>query len=822
MKKLLFFISTIIFIFIIFLFNTVVYSSHNEIIDFESLSNLELFPAYNKQNINLETNKGVNNSKCISITHTSSGLSQFSYTFTGLDDETRYSIDIDCKASNVILVDSPENFGFGIQFWLNDVPTPDNLSAKTFISGSFDYKTYTISGYPKNGELKIVFELRNSTGTAYFDNIILTPINTNNIVSDKGNILLKADNDIINAFGSVEDTKLWVNQIQLAYDDLNDLTSVIPTTQNNAIIIDLLSDDEVSLGIYTHSSEGGIIYFSKSQFITNIQNRKNIGTDTDWIFAMLYQLGLQFNFSEAWTFERTLFSYLQLAYVLDKNEISYKPNLMELSEYEILKEQNLGIEGSYKWHCDNLQGYLGEGSFYSNGIQTNYSTYGAAYTFLQIKNEIGWDAFKYSFELLHSTYGKNNNFTNLEKFNLFITTLSNTSQTNIQSLFSTKEWNSCIDYCGGYSDSTVTKVILDKENVSLNSTSNITLNATLSHDIGGIDWTSSNPHILKVIDGILIPIKNGSAIITARSQNSGELATCNVLVNVTPPSASVVYSTTELTNNEVIVQIQVNEKCAIENGNNWIPSNNFLLFSKIFHNNSNETIIIKNEAGNTSQISIQVNNIDTTPAKIDVTYSSANLTKDNVTVTITSDKEIKKIDGWNLSSNKKILPVDGWKLSDDDTILTKTYKNNINETIVLEDLLGNTIDAIIDISNIDKISPKANVEYIKENNMIIAKITSNEEIKILSGWLISENNKVLQKTYSTNLATSITIEDIAGNTTIVPLNIKIDNEEKDSTLSSNKILPNAGKIIYITILPILIIISFILYKKHKKYTKLFK
>ena len=50
-------------------------------------------------------------------------------------------------------------------------------------------------------------------------------------------------------------------------------------------------------------------------------------------------------------------------------------------------------------------------------------------------------------------------------------------------------------------------------------------------------------------------------------------------------------------------------------------------------------------------------------------------------------------------------------LSSDQLKLTKTYSDNVIQSITVRDLDGNEEDVIIEISNIDRITPDATIEY---------------------------------------------------------------------------------------------------------------
>ena len=159
--------------------------------------------------------------------------------------------------------------------------------------------------------------------------------------------------------------------------------------------------------------------------------------------------------------------------------------------------------------------------------------------------------------------------------------------------------------------------------------------------------------------------------------------------------------------------------------------------------------------------------IDTVAPSITIDYDIKNLTNKNVVATIKADEEIQEIEGWTLENDKRTL--------------TKEYTSNVNETVIVKDLEGNETQADIEINNIDKTGPKAEVTYnitesTKEN--VTATITSNEEVQSITGWTLSSDKKTLSKEYSANAKETVTVKDLAGNETQV--NIEITNIDKTS------------------------------------------
>ena len=235
----------------------------------------------------------------------------------------------------------------------------------------------------------------------------------------------------------------------------------------------------------------------------------------------------------------------------------------------------------------------------------------------------------------------------------------------------------------------------------------------------------------------------------------------------TAPSVNVQYSTKDPTNKNTEVKLTSNEE--IQELEGWTLSNDKKTLEKQYSVNTKETVIVKDIAGNETKANIEINNIDKVAPKVEVEYSTKELTRENVKVTISSNEQIQNVEGWTLSEDKKVL--------------TKEYKENIQETIVVKDLAGNETEVNININNIDKVAPNVKVEYSTEEltrENVVVRITSNEEIQEIEGWEISEDKKVLTREYSENIEETVIVKDIAGNEKEVE--IEISNIDKNGLI----------------------------------------
>ena len=234
-------------------------------------------------------------------------------------------------------------------------------------------------------------------------------------------------------------------------------------------------------------------------------------------------------------------------------------------------------------------------------------------------------------------------------------------------------------------------------------------------------------------------------------------------VDVTAPTLSVSYSTTELTNQNVEVTITSNEE--VQDVSGWNKSSDGKILTKLYSENVEDVIVVKDIAGNETNATIEIDNIDKSEPEVGLEYSESNLTNKDVQVTITSNEEVQDVSSWTKSANQKVL--------------TKTYSNNVDETIVVKDLAGNEVIKNIKITNIDKKAPTVSVSYDTTNladGDVRVIITADEEIQDVSGWTKSSDEKTLIQIFYENIEESVTIKDIAGNESVA--NVKITNFDR--------------------------------------------
>ena len=256
------------------------------------------------------------------------------------------------------------------------------------------------------------------------------------------------------------------------------------------------------------------------------------------------------------------------------------------------------------------------------------------------------------------------------------------------------------------------------------------------------------------------------ATVTINGGNADETKLTINYQDETAPTLNVTYQPTTLTNGTVTATIHSDERLQELEG--WTLGEDGKTLSKVYATNTEETVTVYDLSGNQSQINIVIDNIDKIGPQLEINYSTTISTNKDVIVTIKASEKIQKEEGWTLS--------------EDEMTLTKTFTQNQEETFTVYDLAGNGREIQVKVSNIDKESPKLDISYDvteKTNGTVTATITSNEEIQEVEGWIITSDRKSLIKDYSENAKETVTVYDLAGNSTNAEIEINNISEEND-------------------------------------------
>lgn len=180
----------------------------------------------------------------------------------------------------------------------------------------------------------------------------------------------------------------------------------------------------------------------------------------------------------------------------------------------------------------------------------------------------------------------------------------------------------------------------------------------------------------------------------------------------------------------------------------------------------------------------------------DVSFDKRNL-EYNIFMSEAEKKYTNKDVILKIKCNKQIKNVYGFELSENNTCLTKTYNQNIAETISIEDYYNNKKEIAISVKNIDKFAPEIvgieegktynkAVELVYKDNIGIKSIkienktkhklystTFDEENKIIDNKVLIVNNNSINPNYlSQSGSYTIVVTDFSENQIVRHINIK--------------------------------------------------
>ena len=207
-------------------------------------------------------------------------------------------------------------------------------------------------------------------------------------------------------------------------------------------------------------------------------------------------------------------------------------------------------------------------------------------------------------------------------------------------------------------------------------------------------------------------------------------------------------------------------------------------------------------AGNVDTTTYSVNMIDKDAPVISREADVVN-EDGSITVTLVSNEEIQK--------TEDLLD---WELSADGKKLTKTYKSNKDEIIIIKDSAGNETKYTVNVDGINTLKYELEATYDLDKNLYLVKITTQTELKELDGWELSEDKKTLQAYFNEGEKQYVLIEDVNGNSAEVIFELKGEednsnqennaNQEENKQDTANTIIPQTGS--YAIIAGVLILI----------------
>ncbi|RDU37403.1 hypothetical protein DRW41_06035 [Neobacillus piezotolerans] len=242
------------------------------------------------------------------------------------------------------------------------------------------------------------------------------------------------------------------------------------------------------------------------------------------------------------------------------------------------------------------------------------------------------------------------------------------------------------------------------------------------------------------------------------------------------PKAEVQYSTKSPINTEVVATIKANESVTYTNIDQ-LPE--YVAFTEeastlTFSENASFELKFIDRAGNPGSVNVSVNNIDKKAPVGSITLTTSEWTNQDVTATVAVTKPVT-------FTNLNELPETVAFKTVDELTYTLTFTENENINLKFKDAAGNTAEVNVNISNIDKVAPTAEVSYSTEkltNQDVVVTIEPSEDVTILN------NEGSLSKTFTENGEFVFHFVDMAGNRGSAKVSVKnIDKIAPKITIS---------------------------------------
>ncbi|MCP8967666.1 beta strand repeat-containing protein [Ectobacillus ponti] len=326
--------------------------------------------------------------------------------------------------------------------------------------------------------------------------------------------------------------------------------------------------------------------------------------------------------------------------------------------------------------------------------------------------------------------------------------------------------------------------------------------------------------------------------------NTGEATATVANIDKIVPTATVDYSKTTPTNEDVVATITPSEAVTV--------TNNGGSTSHIFTDNGSFTFEFVDKAGNKGEMTAQVNNIDKVAPTAGIHYSTTSPVNTEVTATLVdaseaitvtntangdfnhvfTDNDTFKFEFVDAAGNvgtatakvnniDKRAPIASVQYStvdptnqdvrvevtfDEDNVTitnnggsaVRTFTDNGTFTFKYKDAAGNTGEAEATVSNIDKTAPTATVEYsatTATNGDVVATIKPSEAVTV------TNNGGTLSHTFTANGTFTFEFKDAAGNTGTATATVNnIDKTAPTATVTYSKTTLTNGDVTA-TILP---------------------
>ncbi len=267
----------------------------------------------------------------------------------------------------------------------------------------------------------------------------------------------------------------------------------------------------------------------------------------------------------------------------------------------------------------------------------------------------------------------------------------------------------------------------------------------------------------------------------------------NYNIDTTEASVDVEYSTTALTNGNVVVTIKAKEKITMDD-TSWTKVSD-TEYTKEYSENITEEVIVKDRAGNETEVEINISNIDKTNPQVEFKEATVGsngkyVNMPTATVVITEENLKEVYYGWYFGNKgyqnaTTLVPEKNITKNNDGTYTVEvpTIDGRINLSIKAVDEAGNEtkISHKKGFYNVDNTPAKVYVDYDPENatnETVVVTIKANEKITMDDTSWTKVTDTEYTKEYSENATEKVIVKDRAGNET----EVKIDFSNIDKSI----------------------------------------
>lgn len=193
------------------------------------------------------------------------------------------------------------------------------------------------------------------------------------------NIIVDLDDSYLSGNITPENFSRWISHLDDAYDVYYDLVGTKPV--NGSKITIKASNQNYGWAWVYGTNTDPTIYWNKDCISAELQLINKNGT---WSFGILHEIGHLFDLDGKWNFDAEFWANTKMVYVLETLNGKVWMNNRMYSGAEIAQ-----------YYYDGA----GSGAYINTLGKSDptYSNDGLTYMFIQIKNQIGWNAFKSTF-----------------------------------------------------------------------------------------------------------------------------------------------------------------------------------------------------------------------------------------------------------------------------------------------------------------------------------------------------------------------------------------------------------------------------------------